>query len=217
MSKKQNQDEINLYREENEHNKEKAEVKAAYTPETNTDNSIPKELQDEWEYLRSVAILQFPEGKDIEGLTPNQRLTAIAHSLGWSNRKIAKASGSITDKTVARWLKLPVMKLFIERFGLSSNISGDVMEELGKLEVAGVAAIRDIFALKGSEPALHRLKLDTFKALFDRTRGKAEQKHEINSNTILEFTESLQKMTKEPNFVLTQEDEEELFEPEELN
>lgn len=190
-----------------------AELLAAYddsSPSAADDrsNKIDKELKDEWQHLKRVAMAQFPEGSRILGLSPKNRLVAVATCLGWSTRKIAQASG-MHHSTIGEWIRRPDIKLFIEEFNLRNGAGNrDILKEkLSELEYKAISCIEDIMADKDSSDGAKRLKLDASKWVFAVTRDKTED----SAAGIRTLIETLGRIAKQP-FSLSPEEEKDIFE-----
>lgn len=152
-----------------------ADTLDAYTPseerEASAWNSLTKEqMENEWESLRRFAIIRFPEGSSFHALTPNNRLVAIAHCFGWSQAKIASASGVATS-TIRDWLKRPDIKCFIEEFNIKQN-QADPDRLWTDLSYKALKIADNILSGPDADP---RLKFDVSKWVMERKYGKPNQ------------------------------------------
>lgn len=196
------------------HAKEQAEIRAGYDDSdqaeaTELNSLTTKELNDEWEHLRRIAIAEFPEGADQFGLSPKNRLVAIAHCLGWANAKIAKAS-KLNPSTVSRWLsKRPDIKLFINEFQMRRGETDVVKDKFSALEYKATKCVEAILDDKDDSVAMKRLKSDVSKWVFERTRGKPSQPIEHKGEAVKQMLETMRKVGE---FSLSEEEEKELFE-----
>jgi len=189
-----------------------AELLAGYddsTESSSQSDQIDQELENEWGELRRVAMVRFPEGVQFLGLTPKNKLVAIAFALGWSVDKIAKASG-LHRGTVSKWInKRNDIKLFLEEFNLATNPSTDIVaDKFKELEYAAFHCIRDILKDQTRTDGMLRLKADTSKWVFERTRGKPTQSISHSSST--DFRKFLDAMNA-GNLTVEPGEEEELF------
>lgn len=187
-----------------------AELDAAYGthPKAETTRNNLQENQSDWEYLRSIAKTEFPEGKDIAGLSPDNRLVAIAHCLGWNDGRIADASKK-SRTTIGKWLKRPDIKLFINEFNMKRGEGVDVMTKFSALEYKGIKCIERILDDPSNEDSVRRLQADATKWVFERNRGKADQKIEVRGSAIKQFINVMSQTGK--NFSIDEKEEEELF------
>lgn len=166
------------------------------------------ELEDEWSELRRIAIVKFPEGAKFLGLSPKNRLVAIAHCLGWSYEKISKASG-IHKQTVYKWItKRPDIKLFIQEFSLKSGTSDVIKERFSELEYNAFMCMKDILNDPTRSDGMLRLKADISKWVFERTRGKPSQSIEHTSST--DFRKFIEAMNT-GSVQISESEKEELF------
>lgn len=171
---------------------------------------LDKEIADDWQKLKRVAMTQFPEGSQILGLTPRNRMVAVAHCLGWSFSKISKATGVATS-TVSNWVnQRPDIKHFINEFNLRNSQSGkDIIEEkFPSLEYKAVAFIDSLISDKDDTDAAKRLKLDATKWIFERSRGKPDQAIEHRGAGLKDL---LKLLGESKNVPLTKEEEKEVF------
>lgn len=196
-----------------------ADLQAAYDDSAedaeggNRSKEIDKELADDWQHLRRIAITKFPEGAALLGLTPKNRLVAIAHCLGWSVAKISKAS-RISESTVRRWIdKRPDIRVFIDEFNLRTGDKDIVKEKFSTLEYKAVQCIEAILSDKDDTDAVKRLKLDAAKWVFERSRGKPNQPVEHDAASLRQMIEALGKAQVK----LTPEEEAELFDDKTVN
>lgn len=171
------------------------------------------DLQDEWEYLRSIARAEFPEGRFVAGLSPNNRLVAIAHCLGWTTNRIHKASG-LARRTIDKYLVRPDVKLFMKEFNMRRGADGqDVMTKFTELEYKGVKCVERILDDLSDDIAVKRLQLDANKWVFERNRGKPDQKIEMRGSLIKQFMGKLSEASKD--FKIDETEESEIFETDE--
>jgi uncharacterized protein (DUF952 family) len=168
-----------------------------------------QEAKDDWEHLRRVAKVQFPEGVRHIGLSPNNRMVAIAHCLGWTQGRIARASG-LNQGTISKWLKRPDMKVFIDEFNLKQGTE-DVMTKFTELEYKAVQCVNGILSDPDSSDSMKRLKLDASKWVFDRSRGKPNQPVEHKGEAVRQLMDTMKEIGK---ISLSDEEEKELFETE---
>ena len=197
--------------------KEEVILEATYgeskTAEATRGNKIT--IKNDWEYLRSMAKAQFPEGAEHLGLSPRNRLVAIAFCFGWTQLKIANASG-VSRSTVKTWLKRPDMQLFINEFNMKRGTEGsDVMTKFTELEYKAVQCVDKILSDPDQGDSAKRLKLDASKWVFERNRGKPNQPIEHRGDSLKKMITELGKISRD--FVLSEEEEKELFEPEEVH
>lgn len=173
--------------------------------------AIDKETEDDWQYLKRIAMTKFPEGSQILGLTAKNRLVAVAKCLGWTNDKISKAA-KINISTVKRWVSSrPDVKLFMDEFNLRNAAEGKdiVKEKFSTLEYKAVQCIDAILSDKSKSEAAARLKLDASKWVFDRTRGAAKQTVEHAGQAIKQLLTALGSAAKDMN--LSEAEEKDLF------
>lgn len=186
-----------------------AELDAAYAPKEDEEKDPRnKPISTEWEELISLAKVYFPEGKDHFTLTAKNRLVAIAHALGWSERKIAE-NGGISRSTVSKWLKRSDVKVFIEEFQFKRG-DKDVMEKFGELESKGVRFVNALLESRDESEGIKRLKLEATKWVFDRSRGKPNQPVEHKGETLGQVMLKLGEMGKAIENV-SEEEEKEAF------
>lgn len=191
------------------------ELVAAYdseSPEAEKRSAkVDASLDDEWQALKRAAMAEFPEGAKILGLTPKQRLVAIATCLGWTQVKISKASG-INRTTINKWLtKRPDIKYFMDEFNLRARHSDvDLIKaKFPSLEYKGVQCVERILSSQDRSEGTQRLQLDAIKWVFDRTRGKPDQPISHKSDDIKTLLAMLTNSAKAP----TPEEEANLFKP----
>lgn len=203
-----------IERAEDELKKTEAELLAVYDDSdeeaggSKRSQSLDKELADKWQALKRTAMQQFPEGSQILGLSPKNRLVAIAHCLGWGTKDIAKASG-IATSTVYKWLNdRPDIKVFINEFNLRAGAKDIVKEKFSELEYKAVQFINSLLSDKDTTDAIQRLKLDASKWVFDRSRGKPNQPVEHQGEGLRKMLEVMQKVGQ---VSLSTEDEAEIF------
>lgn len=188
-----------------------AELDAAYGEVKGAEETPRNKAKSEsdWEQLRAIAKTQFPEGAEHLGLSPKNRLVAIAHCLGWTHNKIAKQSG-ISKSTVTRWLKRPDIVIFMDEFNMKRGAAGmDVMAKFTELEYKAVMCVDKILSSKDDSDAIKRLQADVSKWVFERTRGKPNQPVEHRGDSVKALSAELSKLSK--NLVVTDEEEEEIF------
>lgn len=175
---------------------------------------LDAELQSEWQQLKRVAMQKFPEGIKILGLTPKNRLVAIAACLGWDISKISAASG-IARSTVRKWInERSDIKLFMDEFNIRTGDKDVVKEKFSTLEYKAVQCIEAILSDKEKSDAVKRLQLDASKWVFERTRGKPNQPIEHKGEGLRAMLETMNKIGATD---LTAAEEKELFAPSKLN
>lgn len=162
-----------------------SETVSAYadTPEIAAKDSRPwrehtkAEMETVWEDLRRHAIAAFPEGRAHRNLSGPQKLVAIAHCLGWTQAKIAAASG-IHEDTVARWLRRPDLQIFINEFQIRTGET----DPQKLLDEGSYLGLKFGISLMKDPVADARLKLDAAKWLVERRHGKPNQPIEHRAN-----------------------------------
>lgn len=165
-----------------------------------------KELESEWEQLRRIAKVEFPEGRSYFGLSPQNRLVAIAKCLGWTPPKISKASG-ININTVYSWLNRPDIKVFMDDFDMKQGVK-DPDKLVTANAVEGLKVLQSILRDKDNSDATKRLKLQAASIAMDRKWGKANQPVDHNVGNIKDLLEAV----KNVEIVeLSEEDEKALF------
>lgn len=207
----QNRAEIAIERANLTHEAIEAELDAAYGDNPRSENTKANSTsnQTDWEYLRSVAKAEFPEGKNISGLSPDNRLVAIASCLGWSVLRINKASGK-SRTTIDKWLARPDIKLFMNEFNMKRGENGvDVMQKFSALEYMAVKCVERILSDPDNSDSTRRLQLDASKWAFDRNRGKSEQKVELRGTNIRQLISVMANSAK--TIALTDSEEQDLF------
>lgn len=186
------------------------EVREAYEEADNRENTTwnATEASEEWEELRRIAQVSFPEGSDYYGLSPKNRLVAIASCLGWSVAKIAKGAG-LARNTVYAWLKRPDLKKFMYDFNVKA---GQESPDQLKREnaVLGFQFINKLLQDKDAGDATKRLKLQAAIYSHDREYGKPNQPVEHRGAQIKEL---LTQINKTEIKQLDAEAERSLFEP----
>lgn len=190
---------------------EHSEVLAAYadTPEIASKDARPwreqtkAEMETQWEDLRRHAIAAFPEGRSHKNLTGPQKLVAIAYCLGWSQAKIGAASG-IHEDTVARWLKRPDVKIFINEFQIRTGET----DPQKLLDEGAYLGLKFGISLMKDAGADARLKLDAAKWLVERRHGKPNQPVEHRANLADVFKQIQATATTD---LITSADEQKLF------
>lgn len=152
-----------------------ATVDAAYDGNAHYEGE-DKELVGEWESLRRHAKVHFPEGADFVNVTPPQKLVAIAQVLGWSIRKISKASG-IPERTVHRWLspkENPEVVYFGEQFAVKQGKRS--VEDMQNDNIYRfMRFIEDVMLDKTDDLPTRRLKFDVGKYNWEMVKGKPGQ------------------------------------------
>lgn len=164
-----------------------------------------EELLSDWEHLRRIARVKFPEGTKISGLSPQNRLVAIAWCLGWSMEKISKASG-IANTTVRNWInKRPDVQMFIDQFNLKIGVGDIVKHEFGSMEYSGAQVVKEIMMDKSVSPST---RLDAVKFIYERTRGKPNQNIEMKGSLLKELVSAVKDQEK---IEVSDEEEQSLF------
>lgn len=192
----------------NKANQQKLDLAYGDHPEleaTELNTVSDKELKNDWEQIRRIAMVKFPEGARHSSLSPQNRLAAVAYSLGWETSKIAKASG-INKNTLYAWFnRRPDIRLFIEEFNMKIG-QEDVLGKFGALEYKGVRVVEEI--MENPEVSAST-RLDAVKWIFERKRGKPGQVITHKGNMLRDLIEMLQ--SGEMSEELTPEEENRLF------
>ena len=171
-----------------------------------------EEIKDEWEMLRTYAKNAFPEGHKYYGLTPNNKLFAIAFCLNWPIKKISAACG-VSEPTLYRWANRPDIKIFMDEFNIKQGRK-DIMDKLSELEYKSICFIEDLLSEEARDDSTRRLKMDAAKWVFERTRGKANQPIEHKGNMLRDLYSQVENLKIAD---LTDEEEAEIFDGQKLN
>lgn len=213
---KQLEKEAAIQAREEEHKKQESLLDSIYGSYGETCNAADEkstlnaeDLSDDWENLRRIAKVKFPEGAKFHGLTMNNRLVAVASCLGWTQAKIAKAS-KLNPSTVSRWLNRPDIKLFMEEFNMK-NGSEDTLKKVSELEYEALACVKNILNDYDTSDAAKRLKFDAAKWVYERTRGKAPQTVVHEGNTLGDLFERLAQLNTAFADNIDEDEEKELF------
>lgn len=148
------------------------------------------EAQSDWGKLAITADLKFPSHLTEKfNLKPEQRLVAIAHCIGWDNKKIAIAAG-MAESTVSRWLNQNDLILaFIDAFkyhtGSASTKSLIDQEQYASLET--LKLLRDDPSVSAST----RKEIAIW--MLEQKLGKAKESKEIKGINLRDLTEQLKK------------------------
>jgi len=204
--------ERDLVKEEYRLTEQEKVLEATYGDDEESEQTLgnSKEDQDDWEQLRGIAKVQFPEGIEHTSLSPKNRLVAIATCLGWTQDKISKASG-LSMRTVSRWLTRSDIKVFMDEFNMKrGNDGADVMTKFTELEYKAVTCVNGILSNKNNSDSAQRLKLDAAKWVFERKRGKAAQPIEHRGENIKSFMTMLSNLGKD--FKIDSDEEKDIFE-----
>jgi len=176
-------------------------------------NGLTKaELESEWEQLRRLAKVEFPEGKNYFGLSPNNRLAAIAKCLGWSTKKISKASG-ININTLYDWFKRPDINVFMDDFNMKTGVK-DPDKLVTANAVKGLKVINRILEDKDSSEATKRLQFQAASFAIERKWGKANQPVEHDVGGVKELLDALKNVE---TIKITPEEEKEIFAKDEVS
>lgn len=173
---------------------------------TKWNNLTAAELASDWEALRRYAKIRFPEGARYTNLSPNNKLVAIAHCMGWLPSKIAAASG-ISSRTIYTWLKRPDILVFIEEFQLKEG-QADPDKKWTDLSFKAMKFADDILSDPDNSDSNKRLKADMAKWVVERKYGKAAQPIEHRGSLIKELFTAI---SNTPAASVSAEEEEELF------
>lgn len=195
-----------LEKQETQKAERKAALDVAYTPENpSTDTAERTELESLCAYART----HFPEGADYLDVTPNTRLTAIAHCSGWQNSKIARALG-VNPSTISRWLDRPEVKLFVRDFGLKQSMDkASVEEQWNEMAALGIKVQREILSDPAADLASRKLKFEVAKDILNRKFGKPSQNIDAEGTaSLINAMEQLKKLAAEQ---VSEEDEAEIF------
>ena len=166
---------------------------------------VSKSDSADWEHLKRIARVKFPEGTKIMGLSPMNRLVAIAWCLGWSTDKISKASG-VAKSTIHSWIhKRPDIQLFIDQFNLKIGVGDIIKNEFGALEYNGIQVVKSLLEDRSTPSGV---RLDAVKWIFERNRGKPNQNIEVKGNLLKDL---IQAVGRETIKELSNEEEEALF------
>lgn len=158
--------------------------------QTQLNDLSDKELKNDWEQLRRIAKMKFPEGARHSGLSPLNRLVGVAYCLGWPTEKIIKAS-RLHNSTVWRWLNQRAdIQLFMDEFNMKIGTTDVVKNKFAALEYNGVQVVEEILRDKAISAAT---RLDAVKWIFDRSRGKASQPIEHTGNLVRDLIKTLQR------------------------
>lgn len=197
-----------------------AEINAAYDddssgPDRGWDGMTKEELASEWEQLRRHAKIHFPEGAEFTEITAPQKLVAIASVLGWSPKKISKASG-MHLRTVQRWLspkERPDVVYFADQFRMKTG-KQDISELQNENIYKFMRFVNDVLSATEDDVAKQRLKFDVGKWNWEAIKGKPGQtlKHEgLDLKSVYEAIAGID-VSK-----ITEDDEKDLFDKEKLN
>jgi hypothetical protein len=196
---------------------EQAVLDAAYddtdpdAAKTGWQEVTPEEAKKDWNELKRIARMQFPEGAKHMGLNPLNRLCAIARCLGWPLKKISQVS-NVKEATLYGWFRRPDIILFMDEFNLKQG-QGDIMDKFNGLKYKAVCFVQQLLDDPSSEDSVRRLKMDAAKWVFDRSMGKPNQPIEHRGDVIRGVVKQLQGMQMD----LSAEDEEKLFKVEDAN
>lgn len=163
---------------------------------TGPNSAEEAQTQSDWEKLAAIARVKFPPHfAEKFDLSPNQRLAAIAWSMGWNQDKIAKASG-VHQSTISRWVtdSAPFNE-FVRAFGYHTG-SEDAKAALDK-EV--YAALQTMISLRDDTSISAATRADAAKWIWEQKYGKAKESKEIKAVNLRELQETIRSagITKE--------------------
>ena len=149
---------------------------------------VNPELQSDWERMAELARTKFPPHyAEKYKLSPNQRVSAIAWCLGWSQEKIAKASGC-HQTTVSRWFRENEnLKQLIEAFNYHSGNKDS--KEIVDREVYN--SLQTVVSLRDNMEISAPTRLDAAKWIWEQKYGKAKESREIKGVNLRDLTEAL--------------------------
>jgi transposase len=164
-----------------------------------------KDAKDAWKQLIAVARVKFPEHLAAKyQLRPKQRLVAIARTLGWEVKKIAKAS-DIHERTIYRWLEQPDVQAFMEAFDFQQG-SADHKKLLDREIFSSIETLKELRD-DSSTPASVRQSISTW--FFEQKYGKSKETREVRGYNIKDVTKELMKHKPKDLFRVTTEQGEE--------
>lgn len=166
------------------------------------------ELKSDWEYLKQVAKVEFPEGTRYLGLSPKNRLIAIAKCLDWSIAKIAKASGT-PQRTVYNWLKRPDIRLFMDDFNMKQGTSSPD-KLVNSNAIKGLKFLETVLNEQDTSESAKRIRFQAALAAIERRWGKPTQPVEHKGETIRQLMDA---MAKAKPAEISPKEEKELFTP----
>lgn len=174
-----------------------------YSGPVSPENEI---MQSDWEKLAEIARAKFPiHLAEKFPITQDQRKAAIAWSLGWSQEKIAQASG-VHRNTVSRWFKENEnVKQFLEAFSYH-NGSKDAKEVLDK-EV--YSALQTMIQLRDDVTVSASTRADAAKWIWEQKYGKAKESKEIKAINLRDLYEKMQETQLSKSSILEELDEKE--------
>lgn len=162
--------------------------------------------QSDWETLRRHAVVTFPEGRNHMGLTGPQKLVCIAHCLGWSNYKIAKASG-LHERTTARWLQKPEARIFVTEYQIRHGET-DPNALLNDIAYKGLKLAQQMLNSNDDSDSMKRIKVDLIKWAAERRWGKPNQPIEHKGPAMADVFKFIQQSAIATNSVVTTPEEE---------
>jgi transcriptional regulator with XRE-family HTH domain len=154
-------------------------------------DSAPKEeveIKSDWERLKTLAQLKFPPHlAEKFQLRPQQRLSAIAFSIGWTLEKISVASG-IHRNTISRWLNHDeTVREFVKAFEYH-NGTKDSKEVVDNEQYTSLQVLKDLRD-DPSTSASTRKEIAIW--FYEQKHGKAKESKEVKGINIRDLTEQL--------------------------
>lgn len=149
---------------------------------------VNPELQSDWERMAELARTKFPPHyAEKYKLSPNQRVSAIAWCLGWSQEKIAKASGC-HQTTVSRWFRENEnLKQLIEAFNYHSGNKDS--KEIVDREVYN--SLQTVVSLRDNSDVSASTRLDAAKWIWAQKYGTPKEVKEIRGVNLRDLTEAV--------------------------
>jgi hypothetical protein len=177
-----------------------------YIDDRNLIDPEEKDLKDAWQKLIALARVKFPEEHAARfKLKPRQRLVAIAHVYGWSNKQIKTASG-LGSSTISTYLNDPLVQEFMAAFHHFLG-EADGKSLIDKEIWASIQVLKDLRD-DTRTPASVRQSVATW--FYEQKYGKSKEVREVKGPGIKDLTEKLMEATaKKGNKVVTPDDEDE--------
>lgn len=168
------------------------------------DDPETKDLKDAWQKLIALSRVKFPEEHAARfKLRPRQRLVAIAHVYGWSQKQIATASG-LSPNTIRGYLAEPLVQEFQRAF---HHFLGEADgKSLIDSEIwASVQVMKDLRDDTRVPPAI---RANCAKWFWETKFGKPKETQEQIGPSIKSLTEELMKAASKKLKLQDEEDDE---------
>lgn len=147
-----------------------------------------QEAQSDWQRLATTAQLKFPPHLAAKfNLSPNKRLAAVAHVLGWTIEKISAASGTHRN-TISKWFNTDDnVKAFVEAFEFHTG-SKDSKDLVAKEQYNSLEVLRE---LRDDPSVSASTRKEIAIWFFEAQNGKAKERKEITGVNLKDLTKQL--------------------------